>query len=235
MCHRSFTQPRGPLRRYYTPYEVAMHNTPDDLWVSFLGGVYNITDLVEDHQGTLAAPLIAAAGQDISHWFDPGTGDPKRHVCPETHLERYYTPTGRFIHVPPPEPMSNWDTSFGQPWWRNSKKYQIGFLSARTRVIRIRNVLTDQEDQIEVPCEEKLVEIRERYLELNAHAKSYTWKALIRDKATGAHGFQELDLNLTLEENGMPNETPTFEDHHVPTDYYIPVLHVYWNDDLTVA
>ncbi len=37
---------------------------------------------------------------------------------------------------------------------------QIGLLSARTRVIRIRNVLTDQEDQIEVPCEEKLVEIR---------------------------------------------------------------------------
>ncbi len=26
--------------------QVAMHNTPDDVWVSFLGGVYNITDLV---------------------------------------------------------------------------------------------------------------------------------------------------------------------------------------------
>ncbi|GIL88451.1 hypothetical protein Vretimale_15393 [Volvox reticuliferus] len=227
--------PRGPLRRYYTPYEVAMHNTPDDLWVSFLGGVYNITDLVEDHQGTLAAPLIAAAGKDISHWFDPSTGDPKRHVCPVTHLERYYTPMGRFIHVPPPEPMSNWDTAFGQPWWKNAKRYQIGYLSARTRVVRIRNVLTDQEDQIEVPCEEKLVEIRERYLDLNAHARSYTWKALIQDNGTGAHVFKELDLNLTLEENGVPDEGPTFEDHHVPGDYYIPVLHVYWNDDLTVA
>lgn len=47
--------------------------------------------------------------------------------------------------------------------------------------------------------------------------------------------MQELDLNLTLEENGVPDETPVFEDHHVPTDYFIPVLHVYWNDDLTVA
>lgn len=46
---------------------------------------------------------------------------------------------------------------------------------------------------------------------------------------------QELDLNQTLEENGVPDETPEFEDHNVPTDYYIPVLHVYWNDDLTVA
>ncbi|PNW78294.1 hypothetical protein CHLRE_09g403200v5 [Chlamydomonas reinhardtii] len=227
--------PRGPLRRYYTPYEVAMHNTPDDCWVSFLGGVYNLTDLIKANQGALAAPLIAAAGQDLTHWFDPTTKDPKRHICPATHIERFYTPMGRFIHVPPPEPMCNWDTSFGLPWWRDAKKYQIGLLSARTRVIRVRNVLTDQEDQIEVPCEEKLVEIRERYLELNAHAKSYTWKALVRDPNGDTHVFQELDLNLTLEENGVPDETPVFEDHHVPTDYFIPVLHVYWNDDLTVA
>ncbi|PNH09415.1 Cytochrome b5 domain-containing protein 1 [Tetrabaena socialis] len=141
---------------------------------------------------------------------------------------------GRFVHVPPPEPMCNWDTSFGLPWWRDVKKYQMGLLSARTRVIRIRNVLTDQEDQIEVPCEEKLVEIRERYLDLNAHAKSYTWKALVVDSGTGTHVFQELDLNLTLEENGVKDETPVFEDHNVPLDYFIPVLHVYWNDDLTV-
>ncbi len=32
--------------------------------------------------------------------------------------------------------------------------------------------------------------VRERYLELNAHAKSYTWKALIRDKATGQNAFK---------------------------------------------
>jgi hypothetical protein len=32
----------------------------------------------------------------------------------------------------------------------------------------------------QVPCEEVVVEIRERYLELNSHAKSYTFKALIR-------------------------------------------------------
>ncbi|KAG2493285.1 hypothetical protein HYH03_008421 [Edaphochlamys debaryana] len=227
--------PRGPLRRFYTPYEVAVHNTPDDVWVSFLGQVFDITNLIRDNQGVLAAPLIDAAGKDISHWFDPVTKEPRKHVDPATHLERFYTPMGRFIHVPPPEPMCNWDTAFGLPWWKDLKKYQIGWLSARTRVIRIRNVLTDQEDQIEVPCEEKLVEIRERYLELNAHAKSYTWKALVPDPGTNSWAFQELDLNMTLQENGVPDEGPTFEDHHVPGDYYIPVLHVYFNDDLTVA
>ncbi len=114
-----------------------MHNTPDDCWVSFLGMVYNITELIkvsvsqvqadwvcrcscqnalqrtrgsardsrlvvcghassdtilfdrsthalrtllmsftgvnqlplQENQGVLAAPLTAAAGQDISHWW----------------------------------------------------------------------------------------------------------------------------------------------------------------------
>ena len=32
----------------------------------------------------------------------------------------------------------------------------------------------------QVPSEEKLVEIRERYLEMNWHAKSYTFKSLVR-------------------------------------------------------
>jgi hypothetical protein len=34
--------------------------------------------------------------------------------------------------------------------------------------------------RVQVPCEEAVVEIRERYLELNSHAKSYTFKALVR-------------------------------------------------------
>ena len=39
---------------------------------------------------------------------------------------------------------------------------QIGNLSSKTRVVRIKNVLTSQEDTIEVPSEEMVVEIRER-------------------------------------------------------------------------
>lgn len=37
--------------RYYTPYEVLAHNTYDDLWVSFLGMVYNLTPLSEKNKG----------------------------------------------------------------------------------------------------------------------------------------------------------------------------------------
>lgn len=220
-------------RRVYTPYEVVVHNSPDDCWVSFLGSVYNLTRLLKNNPGKISEPLVKVAGQDISHWFDAKTRDVKTHICPVTGLERYYIPMGRFPHIPPVEPLGNWDNSFGIPWWKD-KKYFIGNLSARTRVVRIKNVLTGQEDKLEVPSEEAIVEIRERYLEINWHAKSYTWKAMVQQK-NGEFDFGELDMNKTLQANGVPDETATFEDCQVETDAFIPVLHVYWNDDLTIA
>ncbi|KAJ9510897.1 hypothetical protein QJQ45_027693, partial [Haematococcus lacustris] len=334
---------RGPLRRYYTPYEVehavkirvAQHNTPEDCWVSFLGEVYELTRLIQRFPGKITEPIIKAAGTDISHWFDAKTRTVKTIICPVTELERFYTPMvrewwpaawqGRFPHVPPIEPVNNWDTSFGIPWWRD-KKYQasgmaagapgrqpatsscqhtlqdthcmldtaptnscqahrtsclqVGLLSARIRIIRIKNVLTGQEDHLEashppacsprssrgsrspcgwrlqvapasqcrrimvqgvahVPSEKTVVEIRERYSELNAHAQSYTFKALVTVPQPGSDKaemqFQELDMNKTLLENGVPDETSTFEQLMIPTDAFVPVLHVYWNDDLTAA
>lgn len=38
-------------RRYFTPSEVAEHNQPEDLWVSYLGFVYNLTPLVQEFKG----------------------------------------------------------------------------------------------------------------------------------------------------------------------------------------
>ena len=37
--------------KYYTPNEVSLHNTSDDIWVSFLGKVYNLTPLFKEYQG----------------------------------------------------------------------------------------------------------------------------------------------------------------------------------------
>eukprot|EP00798_Chlamydomonas_sp_ICE-L_P027029 gene27029-2256_t len=262
----------GPYRRIYTPYEVVTHNTPDDAWVSFLGKVCDITKLIKEYPGKITEPLIAAAGQDISHWFDPQTNDVKKYICPQTHLERYYTPmprpSGRPLQSPhahtsrPPARKREPDPTRGN---RARRKHipgvkprtscltmphahraatmrrkgqaptrpRIGNLSSRVRVVRIKNVLTGQEDKMEVPSEEYIVEIRERYLELNWHAKSYSWKALLPSEE-GELDFVELDMNKTLQGNGILDETMTFEDCQMPTDKYIPVLHVYWNDDLTV-
>ncbi len=84
-----------------------------------------------------------------------------------------------------------------------------------------------------------------RYLVINAHAGSYTWKALKippaykaepgKPQTAASAVFEELDLNRTLEDNGVVDESADFEDVGLPGDYYVPVLHVYWQDDLTVA
>ncbi|GFH27951.1 cytochrome b5 heme-binding domain-containing protein [Haematococcus lacustris] len=80
------------------------------------------------------------------------------------------------------------------------------------------------EMQFQVPSEKTVVEIRERYSELNAHAQSYTFKALVTVPQPGSDKaemqFQELDMNKTLLENGVPDETSTFEQLMIPTDAF---------------
>jgi hypothetical protein len=47
--------------------------------------------------------------------------------------------------------------------------------------------------------------------------------------------FVELDLNKSLEANGIPDTRAAYEAAGLPGDDAVPVLHVYWNDDLTSA
>ena len=50
------------------------------------------------------------------------------------------------------------------------------------------------------------------------------------------HGdFRPLDMSKTLEQNGIYDETKEFERLRIDRDFYVPVLHLYYNDDLTVA
>lgn len=86
VCNSVGNQPGHPCL-----LQVAKHNTAKNCWVSFLGGVYNVTPIVKDN-GILAAPILKAAGTDISHWFDASTGDVKFYVCPVTNVERPYVP-----------------------------------------------------------------------------------------------------------------------------------------------
>lgn len=134
----------------------------------------------------------------------------------------YYCPYGRYLHIPPPEPTSDYSTEIGIPWWQDTR-YCIGYLSKKVRKIIIVNMLTAQKDTLEVCAEETLSDIRQRYLAYNKHAKSYTWKRLGRP----------LDMTKTLEENGVVDEANEFADLRLDDDFYIPTLHVYFNDDLT--
>ena len=44
-----------------------------------------------------------------------------------------------------------------------------------------------------------------------------------------------LDMKKTLDENGIPDETAAFDDLDIPDGYYVPTIHLYFSDDLTVA
>jgi len=212
------------IRRFYTPADIAKHNLEHDCWVSYFHNVYDLTPLLAEYKGALAQPIIDAAGTDISHWFDETTGEPKRHIDPQTGLEEIYCPWGRYIHVPPQRPESSWATNYETPWWED-RRYFIGRASVRTRKVAIVNLMTKQKNTLEVPVEETVNEIQERYEVHNAHASSYTWKRL---------GLP-LNMEKTLEENGMKDETEEFMRLGMDPDDHIPVIHLYFNDDLTEA
>jgi len=50
--------------RYFTPNEVCIHNTVDDLWLSFLGKVYDLTPLCEKYKGSLHKRNLEQGGLD---------------------------------------------------------------------------------------------------------------------------------------------------------------------------
>ena len=110
--------------KYYTREEIAIHNHGGDCWVIIFDQVYDITSLIAANRGPLALPLIEAAGASISHWFNPKTNDIKTFIDPVRNIEVPYTPYGRFIHVPPPDPEDLYE-AVAVPWWKDSK-YIIG-------------------------------------------------------------------------------------------------------------
>jgi hypothetical protein len=65
----------------------------------------------------------------------------------------------------------------------------------------------------------------DRYKNINEHAESYTWKRLQR----------VLDMEQTLEENDILDETDEYLSLDLDPECYIPAIHLYYNDDLTEA
>eukprot|EP00904_Undaria_pinnatifida_P009298 jgi/Undpi1/5499/HiC_scaffold_2.g00778.m1 len=159
---------------------------------------------------------------------DQLTGDPRTCVDPHTGLTVPYLPMGRFLHVPPNFPTTKWSTSFGLPWWRD-QTLVVGKLTRKARPLKVVNILSQQEDQLLVACEETIADIQERYLEYNAHAASYTWKVLQNEV------FVPAAMDKTLESNGIVDDDLAFEKLGIDDEGYMPALHIYYNDDLTIA
>ncbi|GAB5371417.1 hypothetical protein AAMO2058_001578100 [Amorphochlora amoebiformis] len=145
-------------------------------------------------------------------------------VDPTTGIITPYLPYGRYLHIAPLDPTTKWATDFGTPWWKDEKSC-IGKLSKKPRKLTIVNTLTSQEHTLEVASEETINEIQTRYLKINGHADSYTWK---RKK-------KPMNMNKTLEQNGVIDESDELNKLGIGENAYTPVLHLYFNDDLTVA
>ena len=216
--------------RFYTPEEVKAHNKANDCYVSIFHEVFDLTTFIQENYSALMDPIIKAAGTDISHWFDPETKEPKTCVLEGTNLKGYYAPNGLYPHIPSAYPDAEWNYDFDIPWWKNSN-YKIGKLTKKVRKINIMNTLNEHVDLIECCEEETINEILERYKRYNDHAESYTWKRLQKC----------LDMEKTLNENNIPDET---DDHfaiydddvrNIEAKEYIPIIHLYFNDDLTEA
>lgn len=213
--------------KYYTADEVAEHNSDDDCWVSVFENVFDMTSLITANRGPLAMPIIEAAGTSISHWFERKSNEVKTFIDPELNIEIPYTPMGRFIHVPPPHPVANL-ASLDLPWWKDQSMI-VGKLTQKTRTIKVVNMLARTDDIVRTCEEETINDIRDRYMEYNKHAGSYTWKALINND------FVNLDMLKTLAENSVPDESEKFFKLGLDDDFDIPTLHIYYDDDLTYA
>lgn len=214
---------KGAGQRYFTPNEIALHNRADDLWVSIFHKVYDLTKLVADNDGRLVQPIIEAAGTDITHWFDSITKEVKTHIDPITELEAPFCPMGEFLHCAPTMPTGDWSSNIGNPWWKD-RSLQIGALSMKTRKIRLFNMLTQQENIIEVCSEETLEEIQRRYLAFNQHAASYTWK-----RSDDSELARSLDMRKTLHENGISDEDLQFDLLSLDPDEHVPTIHLYFS------
>jgi hypothetical protein len=165
---------RAPRRqkaaRWFMRKDVALHCHHGDLWLSVLGRVLNLTGLVAKHSGSSVQPLIDAAGTDVSHWFDPSTGDVRTHVSPLTEHEAPYTPRRNggvaFLHVPDHSRVgSDVEAPPEVPWWRD-ESLMVGRLTARSRKVRLLNMESTLEVTLEVPSEEIIGDIATRYIKL---------------------------------------------------------------------
>ena len=208
---------------YYTPSQVSQHNLSTDCWVSFFSFVYDLTSIIAAHPASLTAPLLRFAGQDISFFFDAETREPKTCIDPVSGLRVFSTPYGPYPHIPPAFPSSSYRTDFETAWWED-ERLRVGRLSSRTLTVRCLNTLTGQEDALQVAAEEKAAELRQRWMRLNGveDCSSYVFKLLGR----------VLDLSQTLEENGLKDERDEMDELGINGSEFIPVLHVYYDDQL---
>ncbi|XP_058794550.1 cytochrome b5 domain-containing protein 1 [Phymastichus coffea] len=237
------------MLQWLLPAELVLHKC----WLSCRGYVYDLAGYIDkcDRENVICMYLLAHAGKDVSYWFDAsgrhgGRLRLRRYVEPATGQRRILLPYA----FPIPEGAESTYASAalgccscrgaddsqldddparltGKCWSDlerifNGTKCRVGRLTRNARPCKITNVLTGQQVVISVCEEDTINRIRDRAMLFNRHGASYTWK------------FEGKKLNpeLTLTDNGIPDEREVFLKCGLP-EIYTPNLLCYYNDDLT--
>ena len=98
----------------------------------------------------------------------------------------------------------------------------MGRLASSVRDVRLVNTLTGQDDTMEVAGEETVADIKRRWIADYGGGSGYVLK--VRG--------QVLELNKTLEQNGMVDERGEMEELGMNCRDFIPVIHLYFDDQV---
>lgn len=102
-------------------------------------------------------------------------------------------------------------------------------LTRKARLVKVLNMLSQSDTLLRICNEETVSQIQDRFMEYNQHCKSYTWRAVVNDVII------DLDVDKTLQENGVIDESEDFQKLGLDEDFYVPTLLIYFDDDLTYA
>ncbi|KAH8412109.1 hypothetical protein KR222_011377 [Zaprionus bogoriensis] len=207
--------------RYYLFDEVVIHNKKHDCWVVIHSNVLDLTPLLNDrrdHWNRNLDYLVAHAGKDLSHFFKPN-GEPRTEISPMSGRPRVLFPP--ILEVAISELARS-----KHAMWSQDPFYHVGRVTRRPRRIRVVNTLTGTVQYMKVCDEDSIFDIQQKYkTRFNHHAGSYEWRKF----SNGARSCGVLNLNGTLNENGMLDE----EDCNI--ELPPPSFWLYYTDDLTIA
>ncbi|XP_072214495.1 cytochrome b5 domain-containing protein 1 [Excalfactoria chinensis] len=167
-------------------------------------------------------PLLGAIGTDVSHCFDPESGDPLSRVEPRTGRTGSRYPLGTPGSSQPHTPRSDGAPPWDAEWWRDPR-LQVGLLTAAPRLLRLCNTLTGQSCVIEV-CGEEPVGA--------ALWRARGWREQLQ-KYTACYGGVPLQPHLSLEQNGIPDSTSELRSLRLDPKDFIPTVLLYFNDDIS--
>ncbi len=237
---RGFFSPFSPLIFFpCSNFQVAVHATSESCWVLLWDYVYDITKLLVSRPPHAAKSILSVAGKDISHLFEHGRSlgisdlnvrefsiGTASHpitalIAPRSGLRALAFPSRQ-------APDDRTDKAPLSPWWQDETLI-VGRLASKLRKIIVKNVLTGHEHFMEVPSEEILADVRKRYLEFNRQAEDCIWRALKQNEAGNATSF-ELDMNSTLEANGIADDTENFDRKRIAFAPFVPVLYLHFTD-----